>query len=119
MYTPNANVIICASRFERIIHPFAKNLSVIFDTDLNFEKQVSAVVKSRFFQLRQIAKLKSMLSFKDLEIVTHAFITSRLHYCNALYMGLNHSSLNRLQLVQNAAVRLLMVLRGEKAFLQS
>lgn len=36
--------------------------------------------------MRQIAKLKSLLSFKDLEIVIHAFISSRLDYCNALHM---------------------------------
>ncbi|KAI2660342.1 RNA-directed DNA polymerase from mobile element jockey [Labeo rohita] len=43
----------------------------------------------------------------DLEKAVHAFISSRLDYCNALYTGLNQSLLNRLQLVQNAAARLL------------
>ncbi|KAL2082231.1 hypothetical protein ACEWY4_022049 [Coilia grayii] len=44
---------------------------------------------------------------KDLETVIHAFITSRLDYCNALYFGLPQSQLAHLQLVQNAAARLL------------
>lgn len=44
---------------------------------------------------------------KDLQTVIHAFITSRLDYCNSLYFGLPKSSLDRLQLVQNAAARLL------------
>lgn len=34
-------------------------------------------------------------------------IISRLHYCNPLYVGLDQSSLHRLQLVQNSASRLL------------
>ena len=42
-----------------------------------------------------------------METVTHAFITSWLDYCNSLYMGLTHSTLSRLQMVQNAAARLL------------
>ncbi len=37
----------------------------------------------------------------------HAFITTRLDYCNSLYYGVNSSSIGHLQLVQNAAVRLL------------
>ena len=54
-----------------------------------------------------ISRLKSFLSHNDLEIVIHAFIISRLDYCNSLYLGLPQSSLRRLQLVQNAAARLL------------
>jgi len=65
------------------------------------------VVKNSFYQLRMIARLMSFLSHDDLEKVIHAFITSRLDYCNSLYLGLPQSSLRRLQLVQNAAARLL------------
>lgn len=65
------------------------------------------MVKNSYNQLRIISRLKSILSFQDLEKVIHAFITSRLDYCNSLYVGLPQSSLARLQLVQNAAARLL------------
>ena len=65
------------------------------------------VVKSSFYQLRVVSKAKPFLSFKNFERVIHAFISSRLDYCNALYAGLSASSLSRLQLVQNAAARLL------------
>ncbi len=44
---------------------------------------------------------------KRLESVIHAFISSRLDYCNGLYLGVSQSLLSRLQLVQNAATRLL------------
>ncbi len=37
----------------------------------------------------------------------HAFASSRLDYCNSLYMGISQSNINRLQMVQNAAARLL------------
>ncbi len=37
----------------------------------------------------------------------HAFITSKLDYCNSLYTGISQTALSRLQLVQNAAARLL------------
>lgn len=84
-----------------------KSLGVYFDCLFKFDKQISSVVRSSFFQLRLIAKVKSYLPHKNLEQVIHAFITSRLDYCNSLYFGLDKSSIQRLQLVQNAAARLL------------
>ena len=60
-----------------------------------------------FYQLRVISRLKSFVAHKDLEMVIHAFITSKLDYCNSLYLGLPQSSLRRLQPVQNAAAHLL------------
>lgn len=40
--------------------------------------------------------------------VVVALILSRLDYCNALYLGIHKGQLRRLQLVQNAAARLVM-----------
>jgi len=48
-----------------------------------------------------------MLSVSDAEKLVHAFMTSRLDYCNVLLAGCPASSINKLQLVQNAAVRVL------------
>ena len=90
-----------------LVKPHVKNLGVIFDPYFKFDKQVNAVVKACFFQLRTIAKLKALLSPADLQRVIHAFISSRLDYCNSLYTGISQSSLSRLQMVQNAAARLL------------
>ena len=78
-----------------------------FTSTFKFDKQVSTVVKSCIFKIRLLAKTKSYLSFKDLERVINAFVTSRLDYCNALYVGMDQASIKRLQLVQNAAARLL------------
>lgn len=51
--------------------------------------------------------MKPFLSWQDLEKAVHAFISSRLDYCNALYVGLCQSSILHLQLVQNAVARFL------------
>ncbi|KAL0154148.1 hypothetical protein M9458_050607 [Cirrhinus mrigala] len=40
-------------------------------------------------------------------VLVHAFMTSRLDYCNALLGGCSASSINKLQIVQNAAARVL------------
>ncbi|XDV19494.1 hypothetical protein PO909_024959 [Leuciscus waleckii] len=68
-----------------------KNLGIICDSALKFDKQIN----------------QSFVTQKDLEKIVHSFIFSRLDYGNALYYGIQHKSLNRLQLVQNVAARLL------------
>lgn len=89
------------------LKPAVRNLGVTFDCDMKFDKQISNIVKMSFFQLRLLAKVKPFLNRHDLEKVIHAFISSRLDYCNALYVGLSQGSIARLQLVQNAAARFL------------
>ncbi len=84
-----------------------KNLGVILDSNLSFEKHISNVTKTAFFHLRNIAKLWNMLPVSDAEKLVHAFMTSRLDYCNALLGGCPASSINKLQVVQNAAARVL------------
>ncbi len=54
-----------------------------------------------------IFTLRNMLSVSDAEKLVHAFMTSRLDYCNALLGGCPASSINKLQIVQNAAARVL------------
>ena len=48
-----------------------------------------------------------MLSLTNAEQLVHAFMTSRLDYCNALLGGCPARLINKLQLVQNAAARVL------------
>lgn len=91
----------------KCVKPAVTNLGVKVDCDLKFDNQIKAVVKSSFFQLRQLAKIKPILSQQHFETVIHAFVSTRLDYCNALYIGVSSSYITHLQRVQNAAARLL------------
>ena len=84
-----------------------KNLGVILDSDLNFENPIKNITKTSFYHLRNIAKVKPFLSQADTERLMHAFITSRLDYCNALLSGLPKKVISKLQMIQNAAARVL------------
>ncbi|XP_072770121.1 uncharacterized protein [Nerophis lumbriciformis] len=88
-----------------------KHLGINFDPTLSFELHIKSVTKTAFFYLRNIAKICSILSTSDAEIIIYAFVTSRLDYCKVLFSGLPMSSIKRLQLVQNAAARLLTRIR--------
>ncbi len=48
-----------------------------------------------------------MLTVSDAEKLVHAFLTSRLDYCNALLGGCPAYSINKLQVVQNSVARVL------------
>ena len=86
------------------IKPTITNLGVKIDVDLKLDSQIRAVVRSSYHHLRQLAKIKPILSRQQFETVIHV-VTTRLDNCNALYVGVSESSISRLQMVQNAAVR--------------
>ena len=90
-----------------------RSLGVLLDPQLLLDSQVAAVARGAFAQLRLIRQLRPYLSCSDLTTVTHALVTSRLDYCNALYVGLPLKTVRRLQLVQNAAAR---VVAGARRF---
>ncbi len=80
-------------------------IGVLFDSNLFFDSYISSICKTAFFHLKNISKLRPMLSMSNAEILIHAFMTSRLDYCNALF-GWLFCTLNK-QMVQNAAARVL------------
>ncbi len=100
----------CVHHFDHLssyFTPCAKNIGVIFDCKLDFAKQISAVVKSSFFHLQRLSKIKSLLSVKQFEQIIYLFVLSGLDYCNSLYYGISQSSIMHLQMVLNAAARLI------------
>ncbi len=84
-----------------------KNQGVVLDSNLSFENHISHVTQTAFFHLRNIAKLRNMLPVSNAEKLVHAFMTSRLDYCNALLGGCPASSIKKLQIVQTSASRVL------------
>ena len=72
---------------------------------------ITNVCKAAFFYLHNVRRIKKYLSRDSLLTLVHAFITSRLDYCNALLYGLPKEQIAKLQRVQNAAARLIMDIR--------
>ena len=58
------------------------------------------------FTVTNISKIRSYLDRESTEAIIHAFVTTNLDYCNAILYGLPKVLLNRLQLVQNRAARI-------------
>ena len=58
---------------------------------LSMDVHVATVCRSGYYQLRQVRPLTRSLTTAAAETVVHAFVASRLDYCNALlYLSLIH-----------------------------
>jgi len=57
--------------------------------------------------------VRSLLTLKAAKTLVHAFVSSRLDYCNSLLYGISDGLLTKLQTIQNAAAR---VVTGTRKF---
>ena len=83
-----------------------RNLGAWFDSTLSMGTHINKVCKSGFYYLHNLRKIRKYLSQDCLSTLIHAFITSRLDYCNSLMYGLPQRQISKLQRLQNAAARL-------------
>jgi hypothetical protein len=88
-----------------------KNLGVLFDTCLSMTPQVNSLCKKANFQLANIRKVRKLLTAESTTKLVCSLVLSRLDYCNALLQNIPNSQLQKLQLVQNSAARLVCGLR--------
>ncbi len=79
-----------------------RNLGVHMGQAFSLDQHVNYLVRNCFYQLRNIAKLRPVVSTVELEMIIHSFISSRLDYCNSLFTCLSNSTLKHLQVVQNS-----------------
>ena len=84
-----------------------KNVGVWLDEQLNLEKHINQIVSHCYKLLRDIGRIRNILSKKHTETLIHAVISSRIDYCNSLFMNLNKSNIYKLQKVQNSAARMI------------
>ena len=93
-----------------LIKPSVKvrDLGVILDQTLSFDAHISAICQSVHFHIRNIGRIRNLLSFDACATLVHALIGSRLDYCNSLLYNIADAKIERLQKVQNQAARILI-----------
>ena len=72
------------------------------------DKQVDKICRTAYYHLRNIKQICPDLDKHAAEALTHAFVSSQLDYCNGLLAGLPKCLLDKLQHIQNIAVRFLL-----------
>ena len=84
----------------------ARNLGVKFDSTLSFSNHITNVCINGYRYLRNIKAAGKYLPRDSLLGLIHAFVTSRIDFCNSLLYGLPDYLLSHLQKLQNQAARL-------------
>ena len=79
-----------------------RNLGVIFDHDMSFNSNLKQISRTAFFHFFSLFHFHT-----HAEKIVHTFVTSRLDYCNSSLSDCPNKSIKTLQLVQNAAARVL------------
>jgi len=88
-------------------------LGVHLSSDLSLDQHVSRVSTTCFYHLRQLRRIRRSLDADSAATLVHAFVTSRVDYCNAILAAAPKTTTDRLQRVLNAAAR---VVRDTKKF---
>ena len=74
----------------------ARNLGLIIDSKLSFRNHFNSVIKNCNYQLRRLSLISKYLDKTSATSLIHAFITSRVDYCNSLFVNLPNKDLARL-----------------------
>ena len=85
-----------------------RDIGVFLDSGMDMSAQVSRMCQSAYFQLHNIAKIRHCLTVNACKTIVHALVTSKLDYGNAVLFGINERLINKLQMTQNSAARLIM-----------
>ena len=83
----------------------ARNLGFIFDSDLSFSKQINSVCKSCHYHIRDLRRIRHLLSPSIAITLANSLVSSKLDYCNSLYFGISTKNLSKLQRIQNSLAR--------------
>ena len=89
-----------------------RNLGLIIDSQLTMSDHVSSVIKTCYFFIRMLGRLRPLLNRETANAVAVSLILSRLDFSNGCLWGMTQTQVQRLQRVQNTAARI--VLRKKK-----
>lgn len=73
-----------------------RNLGSIFDNSISMDSHINQVCKTAFYHIHNIRRISKYFSQESLKTLVHAFVTSRLDYCNSLLYGLPKYHISKL-----------------------
>ena len=91
--------------------PVIRDLGFTIDINLTMTPQVASVCRSAYYHLSRIAKIRDSVSTTACKSLIHGLVTSRIDYGNAILFGISDRHLQRLEMVQRSAARIVMQIR--------
>ena len=71
------------------------------------DDQVDSIVSHCYKLISDVGQQRHLLCKEDTELLMHAVVSSRIDYCNSLFLGVPKEIIHKLQKVQNAAARMI------------
>ena len=90
-----------------------KDLGVILDKGLTFGRHIDSLTSDLMNKLSMISRIKHLLDKSTLLSVINSLVFSKLFYCSTVWSGASKCNIDKLQLVQNFAGR---ILSGKRKF---
>ena len=66
----------------------AKHLGVVFDSSLNFRKHLSQTCRACFYHIRDLRRIRKILSLDLAKQIAVALVSGKLDYCNSLFYSI-------------------------------
>ena len=80
---------------------------VTFDQFHNFDDHITAICRNTYFHIRNIGKIRNLLSYNACSTIIHALISCRLDYRNSILYNVPTHETDLLQRLQNQCARIL------------
>ena len=70
-----------------------RDLGVMFDDCLSLDAHISNICRSTHFYLRNIGRIRNLLTFNATAQLVHGLITTRLYFCNSILYNLPNNKI--------------------------
>ena len=101
------NQCLVVGKYKIEVSEYVKILGVTFDNRITLQKHITNICWSVNIHIRKINSIKRYLSNTAVRTLVQSIVIARLDYCNSVCVGHPRNRLQRLQLVQNSAARVI------------
>ena len=88
-----------------------RNLGVIIDENLLYDKHINATIAKSFMKLKQAYMFKKFLSRDSRKRIVESYILSNFNYCDALLTNISKQLSKKIQKLQNTCTRFIFDLK--------
>ena len=89
----------------------ARDLGIFIDQSLTYNEHIAKTASICLHKLVQINRIKHLLEKETILLLENSFSFSKLYYCSTVWSNTNKHNINKLQLVQNFAARVVLGLK--------
>ena len=84
-----------------------KDLGMLLDSHLTYDKHIQALSSSCISKLRQIGRVKHNFDQSTLATIIDTLVMSKINYCSTVWSNTSDGNIKKIQLIQNCAARLI------------